>query len=192
MPFRLIAHDIGYLKKRLKEIHYFFSDIVKEGCLLYDSGNYQISVGKELNSEDRLRVAKEHFDHWYEKSQSFHRNYQFNLENDDLIMASFMLHQSAEASYKALLLVYTNYTPHDHYLISMGRHTQEVLPNMEEIFPCFNEQDRQSFENFDYAYIGARYDREFKISKNDLNYFAGRVERLIELTQKLCDEKLMA
>jgi uncharacterized protein len=63
MPFRIIVHDIKYIKKRLKEIHFFFSDIVKEGCLLYDSEKYQLNVGKELTPEQQIEVAKEHFEH---------------------------------------------------------------------------------------------------------------------------------
>ena len=80
MPFRLIAHDIAYLKKRLKEIHYFFSDIVREGCVLYDTKNYQLNIGKTLSSQEQLTIAKEHFEHWFESSQQFYGTFQFQLK----------------------------------------------------------------------------------------------------------------
>ena len=192
MPFRLIAHDIDYLKKRLKEIHYFFSDIVKEGRLLYDSGNYQLNVNKELAPEDRLRVGQEHFSHWFERAESFWGLYEFSVQKNDFKGAAFTLHQAAECSYKALLLVHTNYTPHNHFLIAMERERKETLPEMEEIFPCSNEAEKKRFDNFDYAYIGARYDTKFEISKDDLDYLSGRVKVLIELTEDICKKKLIA
>ncbi|MDD5598828.1 MAG: nucleotidyltransferase domain-containing protein, partial [Victivallaceae bacterium] len=45
MPFRIIVHDIKFIKRRLKERHFFYRDIVNEGCLLYDSGRYKLRVG---------------------------------------------------------------------------------------------------------------------------------------------------
>lgn len=42
-------------------------------------------------------------------------------------------------AYKALLLVFTNYTPYDHFLVSMGRQTREILPGIKDIFPCQTE-----------------------------------------------------
>jgi predicted nucleotidyltransferase len=43
MPFRIIVHDIKFIKRRLKEAHFFYSDIVKEGCMLYDSAKKQVN-----------------------------------------------------------------------------------------------------------------------------------------------------
>jgi uncharacterized protein len=190
IPFRIIVHDIKYIKKRLKEIHFFFSDIVKEGCLLYTSGKYELNVGKELTSEQQIKVAKEHFKHWFEKAQGFFKHFTYAFTDKDWSIAAFLLHQAAESSYKALLLVFTNYCPHDHYLDSANRQTREILPEMEEIFLCKTKADEELFKLFDYSYIGARYDSKFEISKKDLDYLSSRVKLLLELTEKLCNEKI--
>ena len=190
MPFRIIVHDIKFIKKRLKEIHFFYSDIVKEGCLLYDSGKYQLNVGKELSPEQKIEVAKEHFEHWFKKSQGFFKHFNYALNDEDYNLAAFQLHQAAEASYKALELVFTNYIPKGHFLSAADRRIREVLPDFEVIFPCETETDKERFELFEYAYIGARYDKDFKISKEDLEYLSKRVKRLLELTEKLCKEKI--
>ena len=36
-PVSIIVEDIGYINARLKENHYFYHDLKKEGILLYDS-----------------------------------------------------------------------------------------------------------------------------------------------------------
>jgi HEPN domain-containing protein len=104
--------------------------------------------------------------------------------------AAFLLHQCAESSYKALLLVLTNYCPHDHYLKNADKDVHEALPDMQEIFPIKKQADEDLFKNFDYSYIGARYDPKFEISENDLKYLSSRVKILLEITEKLCKQEL--
>ena len=194
MPFRLIVHDIKFIKKRLKEAHFFYSDIVKEGCMLYDSGKYQLNISKELTPEQKIEIAKEHFEQWFDSAKTFYENYEYNIGKENkrkyLNNAAFQLHQAAEASYNALELVLTNYVPKGHFLGSSDRRIREVYPEMEVIFPCETEAAQERFDLFEYAYIGARYDKDFKISKEDLEYFAGRVKLLLEITEKICKEKI--
>jgi uncharacterized protein len=189
-PFRIIVHDIKYIKKRLKQIHFFFSDIVKEGCMLYDSGRYELKVGKELTPEQQIEVAKEHFEHWFERANDFMFGFNKFFETKRYKTSAFNLHQTAESAYKALLLVFTNYIPNNHFLCAADEQIHEVIPEMEDIFPRKTETDKDLFELFDYAYIGARYDKDFEISKEDLGYLSGRVKLLLELTEKLCNEKI--
>ena len=190
MPFRIIVHDIKFVKKRLKEIHFFYSDIVKEGCLLYDSGKYQLNIGKELTPDQKIEVAKEHFEQWFTSANDFYINFENTFNRESYKNAAFQLHQAAEASYKALELVLTNYIPKGHFLGSADRRIREVLPELEVIFPCETEADKERFELFEYAYIGARYDKDFKISKEDLEYLSGRVKLLLKITEKICKEKI--
>ena len=58
--------------------------------------------------------------------------------------------------------------------------------SLRDIFPQNTEEQRDQFKHFDYAYIGARYDPGYKISKDELDYFATRGKRLIELAEKIC------
>ncbi|MFA7184183.1 MAG: HEPN domain-containing protein [Victivallales bacterium] len=190
MPFRLIVHDVKFVKKRLKERHFFYGDIVKEGCLLYDSGRYQLNIGKELTPEQQIEIAKEHFEHWIKRANDFMFGFNNFFESKRYEIAAFDLHQTAESAYKAIELVFTNYIPPGHFLGAADRRIREVLPDLEVIFPCETDADKERFDLFEYAYIGARYDKDFKISKNDLEYFAERVKLLLKITEKRCKEKI--
>jgi HEPN domain-containing protein len=163
---------------------------VREGCLLYTSGKYQLHVAKTILPEIHMKVAQEHFDHWFEKAKSFYRYHKVAFNDKDYNVAAFLLHQTAESCYKALLLVFTNYSPHNHYLAYADRDIHKVIPDMQEIFQLRTEADEDLFKNFDYAYIGARYDPKFKISENDLKYLSSRVKILLEITEKLCKQEL--
>ena len=43
---RLIAHDINFVNRQLKKGQYFFSDIKKDGIILYDSKNCKLAEPK--------------------------------------------------------------------------------------------------------------------------------------------------
>ncbi len=62
---RLIAHDINFVNKRLEKGHYFFSDIKKEGIILYDSKKFKLAKPKQLTPQERLGQAKADFKHWF-------------------------------------------------------------------------------------------------------------------------------
>ena len=46
------------------------------------------------------------------------------------------------------------------------------------------------FHLLDYAYIGARYDREYMITKEQLEQLTPCVKELHEVTERICKEKI--
>ena len=189
---RVIVHDRWYLAKILGRKHYFFNDVFVEGVALYDSGVFVPKIREKLTPEERREAAQEHFDHWFEKAKRFYTFFEIGLEKDWLTDAAFNLQQAAESAYKALLLVYTNYTPYNHFLDWHDKAIQDVIPDLPDFFPRETQEAEDRFKNFDYAYIGARYNPEYNISEADLRYFAQRVELLMSETESRCKTFLQA
>ena len=54
----LIIESTGVVNKQLEKGHYFFSDIKKEGILLYDSGEYELLEAKELSNKERKEIGE--------------------------------------------------------------------------------------------------------------------------------------
>ena len=189
---RVIVHDRWYLAKVLGKKHYFFNDIFAEGIALFDSGVFVPKIREKLTSEERREAAQEHLDHWFVKSRVCYEDFQANFDKasrgrEYLNKAAFELQQAAECAYKALLLVYTNYTPYNHYLEWYDRDLRSVIADLPDFFPRETEEAKEQFENFDHAYIGARYKPDYYISEADLRYFAGRVELLMSETKTRCE-----
>ena len=189
---RVIVHDRWYLAKVLERKHYFFNDVFVEGIALYDSGVFVPKIREKLTPEERREAAQEHFDHWFERAESFNKHYGYAMGDGDLKTAAFNLQQAAESAYKALLLVYTNYTPYNHYLAWHDEAIQGVIPDLPAFFPRETKEEEDRFKNFDRAYIGARYDPKYHISEADLRYFAQRVELLLSETESRCKAFLQA
>ena len=187
---RIIAHDIQFLNIQLAEDHYFFADIKKEGCMLYDSGNHKLARKRKLKPAEQKRIAQDHFDHWFTSAKSFYRRFKNAFEEPDYKNAAFQLHQAAEHSYKAILLVFTGYNPNEHYLWMLGDMAAEHCPDLPGVLPRETDEEKELFELLDYAYMGARFDPDYKITKKQLEYLAGRVKVLQRLTKKICKEKI--
>lgn len=191
---RFIYHDLDYINSKLEIGQYFFSDIINEGRLIYDAGKMELAQRRELTHQERLRIAQDDFNQWYQNSQQFFDNHKFNCKKGWLKLAAFHLHQAAESAYKTALIVFTGYIPDEHYLFILGAQASEIDPGFETqtIFKADTDFERKAFNALEYAYIGARYDKEYTIDKKTITYLAKRVTALMQLTEERCNEKLAA
>lgn len=187
---RIIAHDIDLLNTKLEQGHYFFSDIEKEGVILYDSQRRQLAHKRKLEPAEQKRLLQEYFEHWFGSATGFYRQFTHAMNDHDYKVAAFELHQSAESAYKAVLLVLTEYCPNEHFLGLLGEMAVAHDVTIEDVFPKNTDEQSQLFDLLDYAYIGARYDPEYKITAEQLEYLAKRVKKLLELTEKICKAKI--
>jgi len=178
------------VNKNLGVGQYFFSDIKKEGCLLYDSGNFRLTKKRKLKPEEEKRIAQNYFDHWFEKANGFFIDFNHAYDREDYALAAFYLHQVTETCYKAILGVFTRYIPNEHFLRKMNKMAARHDSALKDIFPKETRADRKRFKLLDYAYIGGRYDPEFWISEDDLKELAVHVTDLLKITEKICKEKI--
>jgi len=187
---RIIAHDIQYLNIQLAEGQYFFADIKKEGIVLYDTNRFKLARKRNLKPAEQQRIAQDHYDHWFESAKDYYHQFGRAVKDRKYKVAAFLLHQAAEHSYKAILLVFTEYNPNEHYLMMLGHMAEKHARALRNIFPRKTEEQEELFNLLDYAYIGARYDPDYKITKEQLEYLATRVKKLQKLTKTVCRKKI--
>ena len=61
------------------------------------------------------------------------------------------------------------------------------------IFPQTTDEEKRLFELLKRAYIDTRYKMdEYTITKSELEYLADKVNRLKELTDRICREKIQS
>jgi len=187
---RIITHDIEALNIKLAEGQYFYTDVKKEGVEIFNSGKFELAQERELTAKEKRRIAQEHFDEWFESAERFYRYFQIAIEENDFKRAAFFLHQSAEASYKTVLLVFSNYNPNEHFLAFLGEKSEKYSSLLKNIFSKITEEDTERFRLLEYAYIGGRYDPNYRISKEDLEILAKDVQKLLKLTEEICKKKI--
>jgi predicted nucleotidyltransferase/HEPN domain-containing protein len=187
---RIIARDIEFVNDNLRQGQYFFTEICEQGIVLYDSGKFELNEKKEIDAAEEKEFAQGHFDEAFTSARHFYDDFESNFSKCRYKQASFMLHQASEFAAKTVLLVFGSECPQEHHLDILGDAAIDYCPELKGILPRATDEEKVLFELLDYAYIGARYDMHFKITKEQLEQLAHGVKRLHEVTEKLCKEKI--
>jgi len=186
-PVQVISDNFHYFNDCLKEGRYFFTDIKEEGILLYDSGKIKLSEPRKLTIEQRIKLAEEYFQEWFESANDFFEQFLLAFNRGKYKLAAFELHQAVECFYSTVLLVLTNYKPKGHDLEEYGALAASQEPVFNTVFPRDNKEDERRFELLQKAYINARYNKKnYNITKEDLEWLTERVKQLQTLTKEVC------
>src|SRR5690606_12778747 len=99
-----IVHSFNYVNFGLEMGQYFFRDIVKEGIVLFDTGEFTFSEPKPLSSGEEKEVALRGYEKWVNSGIRFLDHTKVMLENAlskgfPLNEVIFNLNQSAEKFY---------------------------------------------------------------------------------------------
>ena len=189
-PVSIIVHDIEFINRRLSKAQYFFSDIKKEGILLYDSKQFHLKEAKELLPAERKKLAQEDFEYWFNSAVKFYESFEFNMQRGELSIAAFELHQATERLYSGILLVFTRYKPNTHDLAILRKLANSVDERLVKVFPLSDSEDRRLFKLLRKAYVDARYKRSYKITQSELHQLSQRINELKTIGQALCQEKI--
>ncbi|MDF3054706.1 MAG: hypothetical protein K0Q74_613 [Gammaproteobacteria bacterium] len=192
-PRSVIVHDIHYINAQLDEGQYFFSDLKKEGILLYSSGNLHLhEATKALDPEQRYRLAQEDFEHWFGHAIEFWIDFENAFQRGSYKNAAFMLHQATEHLYNAILLVYVHYKPKTHDLEALRNLTHALDDRLIKVFPLATPEEISLFKLLRDAYVDARYKKNYVVTEQELLWLSVRVKALQQLTEKICLEKIQA
>ena len=186
----IIHHTIDFVNEKIRDNYYFFVDILREGILLYDSGNYQLDQPKPLTPARHQQKAKEEFEYWSERGKQACENFEFNLHKQYYNFAAFLLHQATESYYAAFLLVFTDYKPKTHDIEELNTMASKVYAEMQGIFPRKSKEEQRLFELLRSAYVEARYSKQYVITAPELTYLAEKVQALQALVEKLCQAEI--
>ncbi len=189
---RIVTHDISELNNKLSVGQYFYTDIV-----IFDLGNFELAEKKNLTLQEKKAIAKEHFEHWFNRAKRFYKHFENDFAEVGIVqddsangIAAFDLHQVTESCYKTILLVFTSYSPNEHFLAILGKECEQYFPEPIDLFPKNTDEEKERFKLLEYAYIGGRYDPKYKISKEDLEILAWDAKKLLNITEQICKERI--
>ncbi|MCI9868831.1 nucleotidyltransferase and HEPN domain-containing protein [Rhizobium skierniewicense] len=189
-PTQFIVHSRRELNTQLKEGHYFFSDIRKEGIVLYELDDEPLAEPKPLTAEERLRVAREHFEERLQAGTEFFVLAGHARASSFVKRAAFLLHQSIEQAYSCVLLTLTNYGPASHNIKFLRSLAEEQDLRLVEAFPRDQHRERAWFNTINEAYVKARYSKHFEISEEALVWLGERTAHLLERVKIVCDQHI--
>ncbi|APO70667.1 nucleotidyltransferase HEPN domain-containing protein (plasmid) [Rhizobium gallicum] len=185
-----IIHSRREVGDALHRGQHFFSDIRRDGIVIYEVDNQPLPAPRLLSAEQAGIVATGHFNARFPLAIGFLEAAKFHIGRGEKNLAAFNLQQAIEASYSTFLLVYTNYAPGSHNLIFLRRLSEDFRRELAEVWP----QDRQRyvawFNVVNEAYVKARYSAHFQITGEALGWLSERTQHLTELIDRLCRSRL--
>jgi len=190
IPVNIVTDTIHFVNKRILEGNYFYTDIKKEGVVLYDSHDFKLSEPKALTPKEKKDLAERDYSFWVGKSESFLKDFNHNMKDAEWNNAAFHLHQVTEALFVAALLVFTGYKPKTHNIAKIEKMVGEEMPELAKIFPKNTAEDKHLFDLLVRAYVDARYRADYVITKEELEKLGERVLTLKKAVKKACEEKI--
>lgn len=191
-PVNAIIHDIDYVNQAFSEGQYFFSDIYKEGILLYDAENVPFEMPRKLSFSETKAIAQRDFDNWYSNAQDFLEMAIHGAKKGKYRISVFLLHQATECFYNSVILTFTGYKPKTHNLHKLRRYTKRFSVELFSVFPYPTEDKEESylFDLLKKGYLDARYKKNYKVTKEELSALLKRVQKLGEITKSICLQKI--
>lgn len=191
-PPQFIVENIKSLNDNLENSNYFFTDIVREGILLFDDGKFRLSEPRKLNYREIRDVALREYSMYSESAEDYLelllqlKNAKEPLKDAVCKNRAFLLHQVCEKCYYAILLVHTNYKPKNHRLNELASMAKSFSREVTTVFPMNTNFEKECYNLLSAAYVEGRYASKFKITLEQLLYLLGRVESLFGIMQKIC------
>jgi len=183
-------HDITYINEGLEFGQYFFTDIVKDGVLLFDKGTVQFALPRELTDKERMEISLKDFEKWFQRGSSFLRLVD-HIETERLSDGAFLLHQVAESFYYATLLTFTGYKPKTHNLGKLRKQAKLLSEDLYVIFPAeTNKKENHLFDLLKRGYVDARYRDDYVIQADEFSVLVDRVKEMQILVEQICQEKI--
>jgi HEPN domain-containing protein/predicted nucleotidyltransferase len=186
----IIFHDIEFLNKELEDGHYFFADIVKEGTMLFNTSKYELANPKALSGYHRAQKAKLYFTEWFKSAEEFLIDYNNAFNRGSYAKAIFELHQATERLFMTILLVFTDYKPKIHDLEQLNREVCFAEMRFKPVFPNQTDEEKRLFALLVKSYIDSRYKLGYTVAPEDLQWLADRVQKLKELAELVCNERI--
>ncbi|WP_245678999.1 nucleotidyltransferase and HEPN domain-containing protein [Asticcacaulis taihuensis] len=189
-PVNFIVHDLADVNDQLARGRPFFSDIARDGIMLYEAPGHPLARPKALTTDEVAAEAKGYYEQWMANADNL-----LDLANGALAkgyakQAAFLLHQTTEALYHCVLLVLTLYSPKSHRITMLRSQAEALDDRLKAIWPADSKLHRQAFDRLRRAYVEARYSAEYTVSDEELAWLVERVTRLQEIVGTICHDRL--
>ena len=190
VPVQFIHDSIKKVNEDLKYSRYFYTELKRDGIMLYNSGNNKLARRKPLNFGEIKKQGEEYFREKFAKARLFIEQAVFMYDKEEYVMSSFNLHQACENLFNAIMLTFTLKNDKEHNLEELFKASRGYAPELIRVFPVGNEEEERLFKILVCSYIEARYNPEFKVSREDVEDLMVKVEKFEEVTKQVCERRI--
>ncbi|MGX5637600.1 HEPN domain-containing protein [Brevundimonas diminuta ATCC 11568] len=191
----IIVHDLAEVNQSIERGEYFWTDIVRDGIILYEMPGHPLGTARPMTSAEAASVAQrysvKHAASVVEWIDLARYSMAQGQQGDWPKKAAFNLHQAVEAAYIWLLLVHTFYFPRSHNVKFLRSLAEDVDKTLIDAWPRTAKLDRRRFETLKRAYVEARYSDQYEVSAEDLDWLMSAAVRLEGLVRASAERRIL-
>ncbi|TDW28323.1 hypothetical protein EV128_109241 [Rhizobium azibense] len=185
-----IIHSRREVGDALHQGQHFFSDIRRDGIVLYEVDQEPLPVAKILAPSAAHEAAARHFSEKFSMAKNMARLADTAYRDRMLNEGAFLLHQAIEQSYSCHLLVMTNYSPASHNLTFLRGLAEEQTLQLAEVWPRDRARYEAWFNVINEAYVKARYSSHYSITGEAFEWLLERTRSLQKAIEDLCQGRI--
>lgn len=167
-----LVHPIDYVNCGLEYKQEFFIDIIEKGVNIYDSKTHTLVPYSRSNPKEKLIQSKLYLKKYFQKSDHFFQLARFSHKLKEKQLTLFLLQQSLEFLYRAVLLTIGGYDPKIHNVVKLNNYTKHLLykknQNTSKLLP--SSLMAKSLVLLKESYILSRYGSNFSVEKKEVKY----------------------
>jgi predicted nucleotidyltransferase/HEPN domain-containing protein len=185
-PAHFIVHSLADVNRQLTRGRPFFTEIVKEGVVLFETADHPLARPAKLSPEEAFREAEANFNRWFPSASRFLVNGREDAGRGWHNESAFLLHQAAERFYHCVLLTETLYSTKSHNLNFLRGQAERVAPELIPTWPRSNRFEKRCWELLRRAYVEARFSDQYEITGEQLAWLVERVSDLQRRVEESC------
>ncbi|MNS61805.1 HEPN domain protein [compost metagenome] len=171
---------------------YFWTDILRDGVVLYQLPGHPFATPKPLTAQQAVEMAEGYLANWNAKVAEALAGAEFYIQRGNRKDAAFLLHQATERAYACFLLVHAFYFPRSHNIKFLRSQAEALDRCLIDAWPREQKIERRRFELLKRAYVEARYSDQYDLTPEDLDWLMAGVKRLRQLVDQACRDRIAA
>lgn len=184
-----VVEDIHTLSAQLENGHYFYTSLLQEGIVLFDSQKFKLPEPRLLSFQEIRDQASASFDSLFDSTCQLVGLSKPDTGNIGYITNTLRLRQACEHFYKAISLVFTLHCPEERDLEKLRSATKRYSRELSTVFPQKTEFEAHGFHLLNQA-NEAPENTLFTVTKEEFAYLLEEIEALREITECICKDKI--
>jgi HEPN domain-containing protein len=180
-----IVHKANSAKEALNIGRRFWSTVIENGFVLYQSPDLILPDHKEITKEILLERAKFNWDRWGKQGNEFLKGAELYRADNNFRLAAFLLHQSVESVLKAIIQAVIGYRVQMHNLSRLLRLTLLFSDELKEVFKLNTTEGAQLYQLLQNAYSQSRYSSSFDPDEDSVRILSKQVTKFNQVAESV-------
>lgn len=188
-PLQLIFENENELNNQLKEGQYLYTDIIKEGIVIYDTQKIKLAAPCELSFQAIKDETTDYFDAFFASACQLIESGKRGIEQPCYVKHVSILNRACACLYKTISFVFTLYRSKEENFAQLGGLVKRHSKELSFVFPQRTAFEVRCFDLLKRANEGTD-DIRFAVTKEEFEYLVERTEVLREITECICKDKI--